>query len=189
MKKERYLECGRIVTTHGVRGEVRAESYCDSPEVLAGLSRVYLRDGAGNYEERRVLSSAPHKGQVRLLLAGVPDMNAAICLRGRTLYAAREDIPLPEGGAFIADMIGLPVFDADSGVRYGTLSDVQPSPAAQLYTVTTPAGRQVLLPAVPAFVRRVDTESGVYITPIEGFFEPGDILPADGAGGTPPDGN
>lgn len=179
MSKTPYLECGRIVTTHGVRGEVRAESYCDSPEVLAGLARVFLRDGAGDYEERRVLSAAPHKGQVRLLLAGVPDMNAAICLRGRTLYAAREDIPLPPGGVFIADMLGLPVIDADSGARYGTLSDVQPSPAAQLYDILTPAGRHVLLPAVPAFVRHVDTDSGVYITPIEGFFLPGDIAPAD----------
>ena len=42
-----YLECGKIINTHGVRGEVKIESYCDSPEVLRDLSRVYLKENGG----------------------------------------------------------------------------------------------------------------------------------------------
>ena len=78
---------------------------------------------------------------------------------------------MPEGGALIADMIGLPVLDADSGRLYGHLADVQPSPAADLYELRTPGGKAVLLPAVPAFLDRIDIEAGIYIRPIPGFFD------------------
>ena len=86
------------------------------------------------------------------------------------LHAAR-DIPIPPGGALIADMLDLPVIDADSGRVYGRLQDVQPSPAADLYEIRTPGGQTVLLPAVPAFLDRIDIDTGIYIRPIAGFFE------------------
>ena len=41
--KHTYLTCGKIVSTHGVRGAVKAEPWCDSPAVLAGFDRVYFR--------------------------------------------------------------------------------------------------------------------------------------------------
>ena len=68
-------------------------------------------------------------------------------------------------------MIDQPVLDADSGRPYGILTDVQPSPAADLYEIKTPAGKTVLLPAVPAFLDRIDIEAGIYIRPIPGFFD------------------
>ena len=113
-----------------------------------------------------------------LTLEGYADREAALALRGRLLYAKREDIPVPEGGALIADMIDLPVLDADSGRRYGVLADVQPSPASDLYEIRTPSGKIVLLPAVPAFLDRIDIDTGIYIRPIPGFFdeEEGDAL-------------
>ena len=43
--KHTYLTCGKIVSTHGVRGAVKAEAWCDSPAVLAGFDRVYFREG------------------------------------------------------------------------------------------------------------------------------------------------
>jgi len=58
MAKENYLECGKIVSTHGVRGTVRLECYCDSPKVLATLKTMWKKekDGSctdGGYERRR----------------------------------------------------------------------------------------------------------------------------------------
>ncbi len=172
MAKKQYLECGKVQTAHGVRGALRVDSLCDTPEILAGLTCVYLAE-KGGYTPRRVLSATPHKGGVLMTLAGIEDRETALLLHGKMLYAARADIPIPEGAALIADMIGLSVFDADTGKTYGVLQDVQPSPAADLYDIVTPGGKHVLLPAVPAFLDRIDIDNGVYIRPIPGFFDEG----------------
>ena len=84
-----------------------------------------------------------------------------------------ESAPVAPGAMLLADMIGLPVRDARNGRLYGTLTDVTDAPASALYTVTTPDGKEVLLPAVPAFVSRVDPAEGVLVTPIPGFFDEG----------------
>lgn len=169
--KKSYLECGKITAPHGVRGALRVQSLCDSAAVLAKLSTVYLKKPNGDYDPRRVLSASASGEAALLTLEGTADREAARALAGCLLYAKREDIPVPPGGALIADMLGLAVIDADSGRRYGTLADVQPSPAADLYEIRTPSGRLVLLPAVPAFLDRIDIETGIYIRPIPGFFE------------------
>ena len=43
-EKKQFLEIGKIINTHGVRGEVKIDPWCDSPEVFCALSRVYLED-------------------------------------------------------------------------------------------------------------------------------------------------
>jgi 16S rRNA processing protein RimM len=106
-----------------------------------------------------------------LSLAGYTDRDAALSLRGKLLYARREDIPVPEGGALIADMLGLPVLDADSGRLYGRLADVQQAYASDMYDIETEGGGHVLFPAVAEFLDRVDTDEGIFIRPIPGFFE------------------
>ena len=169
--KKSYLECGKITTAHGVRGALRVQSLCDSAAVLAGLATVYMQERNGTYTPYRVLSASAAGDAAIMTLKGYGDRDAALALRGRMLYAKREDIPVPEGGALIADMIGLPVLDADSGRLYGHLAAVQPSPAADLYEIRTPGGKAVLLPAVPAFLDRIDIEAGIYIRPIPGFFD------------------
>lgn len=171
MPKKDYLECGRVATAHGIGGALQVECYCDSPEVLASLPAVYFREKSGAYTPRRVLRAVRYKSQALLSLEGIESREEALALRGVIFYAARADIPVPEGGALIADMLGLSVIDAESGRVYGTLHDVTPAPAADLYDIKTPDGKHVLLPAVPAFLDRIDIEAGIYIRPIPGFFE------------------
>ena len=57
--KHTYLTCGKIVSTHGVRGAVKAEPWCDSPAVLAGFDRVYFREG-DTYTPRAVRGVSSH---------------------------------------------------------------------------------------------------------------------------------
>jgi hypothetical protein len=76
--KQAYLECGKIVGTHGVRGEVRIESYCDTPEVITKLPTLLFRDGAGNFTARKVTRAFVGRGQAVVALEGVSDMDAAI---------------------------------------------------------------------------------------------------------------
>ncbi len=163
-----YIECGRITTTHGVRGGVKVEPWCDSPAVLAGFDRVYIHDVRG-YVPHAILAKFVKGNAVVLMLENIPDMETAAALKGEVLYAHRDQIPVEDGAMLLCDMVGLPVIDAVTGVTYGTLARIEESPASDLYVVKTNSG-EVLLPAVPAFIKEVNPD-GVMITPIPGFFD------------------
>jgi 16S rRNA processing protein RimM len=116
--ENKYLECGKIINTHGVKGGIKIESWCDSPETLAELTEIYFKKG-DSYEMRKVLSSTVMKRHVMAYIEGVTDIDSAAALKETVIYADRDDIPLDEGDYFIIDLVGLPVIDADSGVEYG----------------------------------------------------------------------
>lgn len=163
-----YLECGKIANTHGVRGAVLIESYCDAPSVLAALKTVYIEKD-GKYLPLRVLTASVYKGRVMATFAGVEKIEDAVPMKGTLLYAARADLPLAEGAYFLEDLIGLPVFEITDGRRYGVLKEVVESPAAPLYAVEGENGIS-LVPAVPAFIKKIDLTEGIYIAAIEGMF-------------------
>ena len=169
MAKSEYLECGYIHNTHGCHGWIKVESYCDSPAVLAKLKHVYRREG-GTYVPYAVLETGRKQDAVLMHLEGIDDMNVAEGLKGQLLYAKREDIPLEEGGYFLVDLPGLAVIDADSGREYGRVKEISFAGGREMLVVTTPAGER-LLPMVPAFLDRVDVESGVFVRPIPGLLE------------------
>ena len=169
MKKE-YLECGRIVCQHGVKGAVKIESWCDEPTVLAALPVLYLSDKNGGFSVLTPENASVYKGTVLFSFKEISSADEAIALRGRVVFVRREDLPLSPGQVLRQDLYGLPVLDADTGAAYGTLSEIRESPAADLLVVRT-AGGEVLLPDVPAFVKRKDPDRGIYITPIPGFFD------------------
>lgn len=174
MAMEKYLECAKIVGTHGVRGMVRAECYCNTPSALAKLKRVYRKEKSGEYREMRVLRGSVQKTMVLFTLDGIDTLEAAISLKGTTLYADRADFRLRPGEVFIADLIGLPVIDNDSGESYGTLADITTAGVQELYVVTALDGARFMIPGVPAFIKRRVTEgenAGIYVTLIEGMRE------------------
>ena len=169
--KQPYLECGKIINLHGFRGAVKLESWCDSPAVLASLRTLWFSEN-GTYTPRRVLQASVFKQYVIAQLEGITDEDAANRLRGRVVYAAREELPVKEGGYFVADLIGLPVKHADTGERLGTLIRVDPRAHADLYTVQTPNG-EALLPAVKEFVTKVDPDDAIYVRPSPGLLDGG----------------
>jgi len=170
--KQPYLECGKIINIHGFRGAVKLESWCDSPEVLASLPRLYFLENQV-YKPCKLLQASVFKQFVIAQLEGICDEDAANRLRGRVVYVAREDLPLPEDGYFIADLIGLPVKHADSGELLGTLTWVDSRAHGDLYTVKTPRG-EALIPAVPQFVIRMDPDDAIYVRPIPGLLDDGE---------------
>ena len=168
--KKQYLECGKVCSAHGVRGALKIEHWCDTPKVLASQKRVFFLGKDGEYVEKKVTAASVGSRFVILLLEGIDSREAAQAEKNRILYLHRDDIPVKKGTARIADMIGLDVIDADSGRVYGTLTDVTDGVRHQIYTIKTPKG-EVLFPAVKEFLREIDTERGVFIHVIEGFFD------------------
>ena len=169
MEKKQYLECGKIVNTHGVRGAVKLESWCNSPEELAELSRVFIMRGE-QMEELTVKKASVFKQFVIAEIQEICDIDTAMALKNTVLYAAREDFNLEEGDFFIADLIGLPVIDAQNGTEYGTLVDVINRGASDIYVINTASGER-MMPAVAEFVKQVDVEKGIFVSPIEGMFD------------------
>lgn len=169
MKKE-YLEGGKICTSHGVKGLLKVEHLCDSPKVLASQKRVFLKMRDGSFAERRVTAASLAGRFVLMGIEGIDSREAAIAERGRLLYLHRSDIPVKKGELLLADMIGLPVIHAESGVRLGEISDVSDVAGRRMYTVRTEKG-EVLLPDVPEFIKEIDGEGGMRVLPIPGFFD------------------
>lgn len=170
MKNCEYLECAAVRGTHGVRGNVRLESLCNTASDLAGLSRMFvLSDGV--YRELSVEHSSVQKGAVLTKFKGIDSVESAAAMRGSVLFAARADMPLSDGEFFIADMIGLPVIDFENGEKYGTLSDVIRPGAQQIYVVRGEKG-EFMIPCVPEFIKTISVDgdgAGIYVTLIEGM--------------------
>ena len=168
MAKQQYLEIGEIVSTHGVRGEVRVQPWCDSPAVLTPIKTLYFEEGA-----RKVrVACRPHKTMALVKLQGVDTVEQAQALRGQVLYADRRDIRLEKGRYFICDLIGLSVVDDDTDAVYGVCTDVSETGANNVYHMETPDGKTVLIPAIPDVVRRVDVDGGeIRIFAMAGLFD------------------
>jgi 16S rRNA processing protein RimM len=164
-----YLEAGKILGTHGIKGEIRVAPWCDSAEFLSQFKALYFDKGK---ERVSVLSARVHKKQLLLMLEGVGSVEQADALRDRILYFNRDDVSLPEGSYFMADLLGMGVYDADSFIYYGTVSQIMRTGANDVYQITAQNHKNYLIPAVPSVVVDIDTEkSKMLIRPIEGIFE------------------
>ena len=96
--QKRYLDCGKIVSTHGIRGEVKVEPWCDSPDFLLDFDTFYLG------KDRRpvqVEKGRVHGAMVLLKLKGWDTPEEATKLRGTVLYIDRDDVELEEGEYFV----------------------------------------------------------------------------------------
>ena len=166
---KRFLECGKIVTTHGLRGEVKVQPWCDSPEELAEWETLYLDKGD---TEVTVERARVQKNMVILKLAGVDRVEDAQLLRGRILYLDRTMEELEEGVYYIQDLLGIEVRDADTGTLYGELVDVTETGANDVYHIRFADGKVRLIPAIPQVVISVDVEAArMEIRPLEGLFD------------------
>ena len=170
MAKKDYIECGKIINTHGCKGGLKLESWCNTPEDLAALKKVFLLE-EGAYKKHKVIKASVFKQFVLFDLEGISDMDAAMSLKNKTVFADRGDFNLDDGEYFVVDVIGLKVIDVDTQKEYGTLIDVINRGASDIYVVKT-ATSEVMIPVVDEFIKKVDILAGILlIKPIEGMFD------------------
>lgn len=167
--KKQFLESGKIVGTHGIKGEIRIDPWCDSPEFLCEFKKLYL-DGDG--KTAVCVKSRPHKNIALVKIEGVDTVEAAEKLRGRIVYINRDDIALEEGVNFVQDLIGLEVRDADNGAVYGKISDVLRTGANDVYEITDSENKKYLAPVIDDVIIKTDIDGGfVLIRPMKGIFD------------------
>lgn len=157
-----------MVGLHGLRGDVKVVSWCDSPGFLCEFKSLYLHEGR---EVLHVLEARVHKNVVIISVDDMCGPEEARNLIGQVLYIDRDDIQLEEGRYFIEDIVGLSVFDQRTGEIYGKVSDVLRTGANDVYQVTCQDGKDYLIPVIDDVVKSVDILSGrIEIIPIKGLF-------------------
>lgn len=167
---EKFLECGEVLRIHGLNGGLVVKHFCDSYEVFASLKKVYLKVGS-EYSPIKVRKISPYKAGALVLLDGINDADVAMRYRGKIFYAERDDILLEDGDFFIADLIGLSVYDIDTKEKYGVLADVINCGAQDLYVIEREGKPSAMIPAINEFVKEISLENGIFVKPIEGMFE------------------
>ena len=145
-----FLEAGEIVTTHGVRGEMKIYPWSDGPEFLLDFKRVVIDKIVYDVESCRVQKTCN-----LLKLRGVDTVEEAQKLRGRTVEVFREDAP--EDLIFVSELIGMTVI-AD-GVEIGKITEVLDYPGNKVYVIE--GEHQYMVPAVKQFVLSTDMDNNI----------------------------
>ena len=167
--KKQFLDSGKIVGTHGIKGEVRIDPWCDSPEFLCAFKKLYLDQNGQTFIE---VKSRPHKNVALVKIKGIDTIEEAQKLIGKIVYINRDDITLGEGVNFVQDLIGLEVKDADNGDVYGKISDVLRTGANDVYEITDSNKKKYLAPVIDEVIVKTDVDGGfVLIRPMKGIFD------------------
>ena len=167
--KKQFLESGKIVGTHGIKGEVRIDPWCDSPEFLCEFKKLFLDSDGKTFIE---VNSRPHKNITLCKIKGVNTIEEAEKLRGKLVYINRDDITLEEGVNFVQDLIGLYVKDADSGIVYGKITDVLRTGANDVYEITDKNNKTYFAPVIDDVIIKTNIDDGfILIRPMKGIFD------------------
>ena len=157
--KLQFIEAGEIVTTHGVRGEMKILPWLDSPEDLLDFERVLI-DG----KEYTVQNCRIQKTCNLIKLAEVDTVEHAQTLRGKVVYIYRDDVD--DNIIFAAELIDMNVYAG--GELIGSVTDVLDYPGNKVYVVS--GEHDYMIPAVKQFILSIDMDANsMHVQLIEGM--------------------
>ena len=145
--KLQYIEAGEIVTTHGVRGEVKVLCWLDDPQMLCEFDRCRIDGREYTMDQVRVQKTCN-----LVKLQGIDTMEDAQAMRGKTVELYREDID--DEVIFAAELIGMEVYAEDRMI--GKIRDVLDYPGNSVYVVK--GEHEYMIPAVKAFILSTDVD-------------------------------
>ena len=161
--RNQFLEAGKIINTHGVRGGIKIEPWTDSPSDLCKIKTFYIDN-----RPYKVTSSRAHNAFVISALEGVDTVDDAVKLKNKIIFIDRNDMHLKDGAYFLQDLIGLDAVDFKGGEKLGVLTDIMELPAGNVYVIT--GDREILVPANAEFVKEIDIDGGkIKFSLIEGM--------------------
>ena len=154
-----FIEAGEIVTTHGIKGEVKVLPWMDSPEDLCDFDRCRIDGKEVKIEQCRVQKTCN-----LVKFAGIDTMEAAQAMRGKRIELYREDID--DEVIFAAELIGMEVFC--DGELIGKIKEVLDYPGNSVYVIK--GAREYMIPAVKEFILSTDMEKNeMQVKLIEGM--------------------
>lgn len=165
------LMIGRVIKSHGIRGEVSIEAETDDPDTRFAVGELLDGKQGGREHTLTVESMRPHKGRLLVKFEEVTDRNTADSLRGTQFFAEpREAADDDSEGFYDHELEGLRVLH--EGNEIGEITGVLHVSERQTLEVRRSGGGDLLIPFVLDIVPEVDLEAGtVTITPPEGLLE------------------
>ncbi|NLV35835.1 MAG: 16S rRNA processing protein RimM [Clostridiaceae bacterium] len=149
-----YLQVGKIVNTHGVKGEMKLIPLTDDPRRFDELKWAYIEKD-GQLEKLSILDVKYVKGSVMIKFSGIDSMSEAEKYKDCFVLVDREHaVKLPEDSFFICDIIGCSVFD-ENGRLLGELTNVLETGSNDVYVVKDDSGKEILVPALKSVVSNV----------------------------------
>lgn len=170
----KYIEFGKIVNTHGIKGEVKIYPYTDNLEAILKLKSIYLgneiSENESGKEMIKVKSIKIHKNMFIAMLENIDSMEKAEKLKDKYVFKELEKAEdLEEDEYYVKDLIGLNVYLED-GEEFGIVKDVMNTGANDIYTISTKSHGEVLIPAIKDVVKKIDIENKkIYISLMEGL--------------------
>lgn len=151
------LEVGKIVNTHGLRGEVKVVSWTDYPEVFEDIEHVYVKK-KNDYERLDIAGIKYQKGNLIVRFKQLQDINEAEKYKNQVIYTEREMLgELPDGVYYIADLIGLDVVK-ENGEHVGVIADVFNTGSNDIYDIKREGQKNLLLPVIDEVVLNINLE-------------------------------
>lgn len=168
MRDVDYIQVGKIVNTHGIKGDVKVLPLTDDAKRFEDLKKVYLGDEKLRLEIEHI---GYIKGNVLIRFKGYDNINDVEKFRDKIVWVDEEDkIKLPKDSYFLHDIIGLDVYLAD-GTLIGAVKDILQPGANDVYVVKG-KDKEYLIPAIRDVVKEVDIEERkIVIEPLEGLLE------------------
>lgn len=166
---KQYLEIGKLNNTHGVKGELKMQLWCDDINYLKQLDTLYLDENG--LKSVKLLSVRPQKDIAIIKLDGIDTIEKVEMLKGKVLYCNRDDAQIDEDANYIADIIGCYVIDVDTEEEYGKVVDVVNYGSCDIYDIES-WGKHTLIPAIPDIIKEINTEYQVIrIKKMKGLFD------------------
>ena len=168
---EDLLTVGIITTAHGVHGEVKVYPTTDDVKRFKKCKELIL-DDKKNQRRVKLLSVKFFKQFVIIKIEGIDTMDDALKLKNASLLVTRDmAVKCEKDEYFIADLIGLKVFDEDNNL-IGIVSEVYQTGANDVYEIEKEDSKKVLVPAIKDCIKNVDIKEGkMTIHVMEGLFE------------------
>jgi 16S rRNA processing protein RimM len=166
------IRIGRVTRPHGLRGELRIRLDADFFSLPSDFPRLYLQGYRPRPKPFSVLEIRKHQGEFLVLLEGIEGKDGADAWKGADVFVRRRD--LPSGDPYLPGGWEIRGFDVslESGRILGKVENVIHTPAHQVWAVLTSEGKEILFPAVPDFVLRVDRAARlVVVVPPDGLLE------------------
>lgn len=156
--KQEYFEIGQIVNTFGIKGFVKVNPFTDDMQRFRELNYVFV---VRNKEllKMQIEEVKYHKNVVLVKFKGVEDINMAEQYKGCYIRIKREDArKLPKDTYFIADLIGVSVFDENDNFL-GKVNDIYNNKVHDIYVIKDDLGKQILLPSTKEIIKQIDVEN------------------------------
>jgi 16S rRNA processing protein RimM len=166
----KYIEIGKIVGTHGIKGELKIISDSDFRSVRFQKGNTIFLSFEKSMLAVQITSSRTHKQYDLITINGLFDINDVEQYIGCGVFIDKENLDqLDEGEYYFDDLIGKKVQTAD-GEIVGIVKDILDLPQGEILVVTKPNQKEIMIPFVDEFIQSV-TDDVIVITPIEGLIE------------------